>query len=74
MRERLSYYINQDETNHIAIIVDFDGPDGIVIVDGLKDLIITGREDQSGVHLFIGKGWIFGEPKPDVRFIHQGLN
>jgi hypothetical protein len=66
-----NFRIDQDDKSHVAVIVNFDGPDGIIIID--EDWMKTGREKpHSGVYLYItGKGWIMGDERPDVRFVHK---
>jgi hypothetical protein len=60
-----------DERNCVAVVVDFDGPDGVIIVDEIW--LTTGeRKSRHGKWLFItSNAYVFGEDKPDVGYIHR---
>ncbi|KAK4184126.1 hypothetical protein QBC35DRAFT_392371 [Podospora australis] len=62
-------HIDTNERECVAAIVDFDGPDGIVTVDGN---FVTGRSKiQSGKYLYItSKVFVMGE-FPSVQWIYK---
>ncbi|KAK4197242.1 hypothetical protein QBC40DRAFT_285899 [Triangularia verruculosa] len=64
------FYIDAEEHKHIAAVVDFDGPDGMVAVDDL--FLATGQEKtQTGKWLYITpRVFVMGE-FPCVRWIHK---
>ncbi|KAK0739022.1 hypothetical protein B0T21DRAFT_286006, partial [Apiosordaria backusii] len=63
-------YIDGNEHQHIAAVVDFDGPNGMVAVDDL--FLATGQEKtQQGKWLYITSNvFVMGE-FPRVRWIHK---
>ncbi|KAK4170600.1 hypothetical protein QBC36DRAFT_201080, partial [Triangularia setosa] len=64
------FYIDANEHKHIAAVVDFDGPDGMVAVDNL--FLATAQEKiQGGEWLYITSSvFVMGE-RPSVRWIHK---
>ncbi|KAK4205197.1 hypothetical protein QBC40DRAFT_271247 [Triangularia verruculosa] len=53
--------INNDESEHVGAVVDYNGPDGVVAIDG--NFVVTGRsKSKSGVYLDIcPKVYVMGE-------------
>ncbi|KAK4654798.1 hypothetical protein QC762_0039720 [Podospora pseudocomata] len=62
--------IDTNERDCVAAIVDFDGPDGLVAVDG--NFYVTGRrKTQSGKYLYVTcEVYVMGE-FPSVRWIYS---
>ncbi|KAK4163028.1 hypothetical protein QBC43DRAFT_320415 [Cladorrhinum sp. PSN259] len=73
--QQTSYAVQELEINkvgkgHIAAVVDFDGPEGVVVVD--KNFLVTGPSNAtSGEHLYISTQVFILGNEPSVRFIHK---
>ncbi|KAK0747957.1 hypothetical protein B0T21DRAFT_355521 [Apiosordaria backusii] len=62
--------IDSNELDHIAAVIDYDGPEGLLTING--DFVVTGsRKRKSGVYLYISeKVYVMGE-FPRVRWVHK---
>lgn len=74
MKNRLEVYIDEDEKNHIAVIINFNGPGGLIIAD--DEILATGRHrSESGKRLCITTRALIiadiGDGKPDISFVHE---
>ncbi len=63
--------IGTDERNHVAVVINFDGPDGMVVVNG--NWLSTGKHKSNpGRYLyFTTSAERVGEEQADVRFIRK---
>ncbi|KAB5515626.1 hypothetical protein GE09DRAFT_979446 [Coniochaeta sp. 2T2.1] len=63
--------IDTTESNYIGVIVDFDGNDGAVYIEG--EYYNTGRgKDMSGRRLCITTDVvIFGVHQPSIEYVHR---
>jgi hypothetical protein len=68
MLRRLKYSIDEKST-YVAAVIDFDGPSGVVVVDG--KWMSTGAETKKGMYLYISSSVIFMGGCPKVRFISK---
>ncbi len=68
--QKLQFRIDRQENDHKAVIVDFNGPKGLVIIG--REWLKTGAGRYiDGVHLYIVEdARAFGDGSPDVRFVH----
>ncbi|GAB1320382.1 hypothetical protein MFIFM68171_10592 [Madurella fahalii] len=69
---KLEFRIDAEVKDHIAVVIDFDGSDSMVIVDG--KWLATGNDPaHHGSRLYLTKdASILGIGESPVRFIHQG--
>ncbi|KAK4220441.1 hypothetical protein QBC38DRAFT_404891 [Podospora fimiseda] len=68
-RSELQMDANHDDKNFVAVIVDFDGPSGLIIIDGVWLQTGPGKT-ENGKYLYItSDADVFGEDKPDVQYI-----
>lgn len=60
-----------DDRNCVAVVVDFDGSDGLIIING--DLLAAGRgKSLNGKWLYITfDAFVPCEDKPNVGYIHR---
>ena len=69
------FYIDKNEKNHVAVIINFEGRRGMVMLDGL--VFVTGREkSEDGECLYITTSFFVLAPGdddggPDVSFVHR---
>lgn len=76
---RLKFSIDTERKNHVAVMVNFEGPGGVVLVN--HELITVGADreiklkEESGKRLDITTTALvvgtYTERVPDVRFVHQ---
>lgn len=75
MKNGLELYIDENEKNHVAVVINFDGPGGMVIVG--NDILVTGENrSESSERLYITTRAVIiaadgDDGKPDIRFVHQ---
>lgn len=53
-RSKLSFRFDREEKCHVASVFNFDGPDGILVLD--KRLLIAGGRER-GLRLFVALSW-----------------
>ncbi|KAK0721156.1 hypothetical protein B0H67DRAFT_512805 [Lasiosphaeris hirsuta] len=68
------FYIDKNEKNHVAIIINFEGRRGILMLG--DQLLVTGRgKSEDGECLYITTSAFILAPGddggPDVRFVHR---
>ncbi|KAK0702677.1 hypothetical protein B0H67DRAFT_499960 [Lasiosphaeris hirsuta] len=71
------FYIDKNEENHVAAIINFEGPRGVVML-GTQTLVTGGGNEnrsEDGEFLYITTSAFILAPgddgEPDVRFVHR---
>ncbi len=73
-KSKIKLQMDANNQDFVAIIVDFDGAGGLVVVNG--KWLTTGDEDDKtrrrGRHLYYStSATVLGQEKPDMQFIHK---
>jgi hypothetical protein len=70
-RSKLELRMDSHGRDFVAVVIDFDGPDGVIIVD---EVWMTAGEDKTegGKRLYLtSDARVFGDGEPHVYYIHQ---
>lgn len=70
-RSQLKFRMDSSSRDSIAVVVNFNGPDGIIIIDGVW--LTTGENKlEDGRYLYISSDtFIAGEEQPAVDYVHR---
>ncbi len=63
--------MDSHEQDFVAVVVNFDGPSGVIVVDNVW--LVTGEDKtKHGKYLYItSNADVFGIEQPDVSYIRQ---
>lgn len=64
-------YRIDDDSNSVAAVVDYDGPDGAFVLDGYYTYTGEFEKSHSGMYLYITTSVVIIGDSPRIRFISR---